>query len=211
MKIKQFTIAVLILTVSASFTSAQTRQDTIEAYKTMIGQYRAEKDARLMNTAVSPLSADQIQRFQGLSYFPIEYTYNLTGNFIPDDAPGKERLNLSGGGSSRFVKSGRVVFSLDGVEYTLSVYQNNDLQEFAGNPAQLFIPFKDATTGEQSHPNGRYVTITPPEQGNQVTLDFNKAMNPYGAYDSTIPSVLPPPDNVLTIPLPTGERKYDDR
>lgn len=211
MKIKQLTITLFSLLLLALATSAQVSQDTIDAHKAAVEQFRAAKDALFSDPASTPITASQQQQFDGLIYFPVDYAYRLNATYIPESNPRRERLNLSNGGTQRLIKSGKAVFTLNGIEYTLWVYQNDNLPEFTANPSQLFIPFKDATGAEQTERNGRYLAIVPPQQGGLFTLDFNLAANPYGGYDSSIPSVLPPPENVLLAPLPTGERKYDDR
>lgn len=211
MKLKVITVTFIALACFATVTSAQTRQDTINDHKAAIEQFRAEKDARFGNPATSPLTSAQLQPYDGLNYFPVDYAYKLKAKFIPANDPQRERLNLSNGATVRLFNYGKVTFTLDGTEYTLSVFKNSDLPEFAGNPDQLFIPFKDATSGGSTNGNGRYIMVNAPQSGNQVTLDFNLALNPYGAYSDGIPSVLPPPENNMAAPLPTGERKYDDR
>lgn len=207
----QLIVIVFALIFFPLITTAQTRQDTINAYKAGIEQIRVAKDTRFSNPATSPIPDAQIPSFEGLSYFPVDYDYKLAATLIPADAPQKVKLKMSDGSRAQFLKFGDVVFSIDGKEYTLSVFQNSGLPEFAGNPSQLFIPFKDASSGTQSNKNGRYVSVSAPGEDNLVTLDFNLAMNPFGAYDPGVPSVIPPVENVMLIPLPTGERKYEDR
>jgi hypothetical protein len=211
MKIKEIAVIFIALVCFATVASAQTRQDTIDDHKAAIEQFRAEKDARFSDPATSPLTAAQLQPYDGLNYFTVDYVYKLSATFIPANNPQRERLKLSDGGTVRLFNYGKVIFTLDGTEYTLSVFKNSDLPEFTGNPEQLFIPFKDATSGESTNGNGRYIMVNAPQNGNQVTLDFNLALNPYGGYSDGIPSVLPPPGNNMAVPLPTGERKYDDR
>ena len=41
-----------------------------------------------------------------------------------------------------------------------------------------------------------------------ITLDFNKAYNPYCAYISNFSCPLPPSENLLTIPIKAGEKTY---
>jgi hypothetical protein len=211
MKIKHVCATFLALVLMVVTALAQVSQDSVDAHRAAVEQYRAAKDALFSNSSTTPLPASQQPQFAGLAYYPVDYAYKLTATYIPDSNPRRVPLNLSDGGTKRFVKSGQVTFKQNGVEYTVSVYQNDNLPEFSANPAQLFIPFKDATNGEQTFVNGRYLAITPPQQGGTFTFDLNMAANPYGEYNSSLPSVLPPPENILTAPLPTGERKYDDR
>jgi uncharacterized protein (DUF1684 family) len=49
----------------------------------------------------------------------------------------------------------------------------------------LFIPFTDATSGEETYESGRYIDLEINDIANdKVLIDFNKAYNPYCAYVS---------------------------
>ena len=46
----------------------------------------------------------------------------------------------------------------------------------------LFLPFLDDTNGDTTYGGGRYIDLRIPE-GNTIEIDFNKAYNPYCAYN----------------------------
>jgi hypothetical protein len=87
---------------------------------------------------------------------------------------------------------------LDGKDYSLEVYKSI-LSD------SLFIPFKDGTNGKETYEGGRYIDaeILP---GYKMVLDFNMAYHPSCAYNEKFICVLPPEENVLDIPIRTGER-----
>jgi len=49
------------------------------------------------------------------------------------------------------------------------------------------------------------VTVTEP---GQALVDFNRAINPYCAYDEEFSCPLPPAENWLSFPIPAGEMDY---
>ncbi|HEX6333812.1 MAG TPA: DUF1684 domain-containing protein, partial [Flavisolibacter sp.] len=73
----------------------------------------------------------------------------------------------------------------------------------------LFLPFTDATTGKTTYEVGRYIDlqITDIREG-WVTIDFNKAYNPYCAYTSGYNCPIPPAENRLPVAIEAGEKSY---
>jgi uncharacterized protein (DUF1684 family) len=82
----------------------------------------------------------------------------------------------------------------------------------------LFLPFRDATAGEETYGAGRYLTDTIKgtwgrglaHQGGRVVLDFNYAYNPSCAYNSRWACPLAPPENHLEGAVRAGELAYPD-
>jgi len=73
----------------------------------------------------------------------------------------------------------------------------------------LFLPFKDATNGDSTYGGGRYIDIRMSEiNNNTLTIDFNKAYNPYCAYSDGFNCPVPPLENHLEVALEAGERKF---
>jgi len=99
---------------------------------------------------------------------------------------------------------GRVTFARDGRVLTLQVYRLLDLPDRAGGEG-LFLPFKDATTGKETYPAGRYVDLEGPD-GGPFVLDFNHAYNPSCAYDDRWACPLSPAENSLPFAVNAGER-----
>ncbi|MEI9910512.1 MAG: DUF1684 domain-containing protein [Bacteroidota bacterium] len=75
---------------------------------------------------------------------------------------------------------------------------------------QLFLPFTDLTTGEETYTAGRYIDLTFNDIiGDKVVIDFNKAYNPYCAYISgKYNCPIPPKENNLTVAILAGEKNY---
>jgi uncharacterized protein (DUF1684 family) len=71
----------------------------------------------------------------------------------------------------------------------------------------LFLPFADLTNGEETYGGGRYLDLTIPT-GNTILLDFNKAYNPYCAYNPKYSCPLVPKQNRLDIPIIAGVKAF---
>ena len=72
-----------------------------------------------------------------------------------------------------------------------------------------FLPFMDATTGEESYSDGRYLDLPSTDDG-RLVVDFNYAYNPYCAYNPNWSCQIPPSENRLTVSITAGEKTYGD-
>lgn len=100
---------------------------------------------------------------------------------------------------------GRAAFEVAGTAATL------DLFWIDGYGGGLFLPFRDATSGQATYGAGRYLydTIKGADLGaedGKLVLDFNFAYNPSCAYDPRWACPLAPPGNRLEIPIEAGEK-----
>jgi uncharacterized protein (DUF1684 family) len=95
-------------------------------------------------------------------------------------------------------RAGIVRFPLDQREVTLATYEQGD---------DLFIPFRDATSGVDTYGAGRYVEAFPLGD-DRYLLDLNLAYNPYCAYNEDWSCPLPPRENWLDVPIRAGERAF---
>ena len=75
----------------------------------------------------------------------------------------------------------------------------------------LFLPFRDATGGDETYGAGRYLLDTVKGadlgmDGGRLVLDFNFAYHPSCAYDPRWACPLSPPANRMDVPVRAGER-----
>ena len=97
----------------------------------------------------------------------------------------------------------KVTFELDGREFQLNVYQISAANMKALHQNRLFLPFTDQSNGTDTYGGGRYLDLEIPE-GDRITIDFNKAYNPYCAYSDRYSCPIPPQENDLGIPILAG-------
>jgi uncharacterized protein len=78
----------------------------------------------------------------------------------------------------------------------------------------VFVPFADATAGDETYGAGRYLLDTVKgadlgTDGGRLVLDFNLAYNPSCSYDPRWSCPLAPPPNRLAVAVRMGERHVE--
>lgn len=160
---------------------------------------RQAKDRYLVSSPDSPIP-DSIRRgFAGLSYYPPDTSlrFSIALDRLSGEAP--ISIPASGGETRTMTRYGRFHFTVGDSTCTLTAYLS------AENPRSLFVPFIDATSGTETYEAGRYLDLdrTPDDR---YLLDFNRAYNPYCAYNASYSCPRVPRENVLQIPIRAGER-----
>lgn len=176
----------------AKATAASFYIDSVEGH-------RAEKDRFFRSSPYSPLNEDRVG-FTGLAYYPPDPTYRYT---LPlERAEQLEPLifQTSTGDERTYYRLGTVEFEVDGQPARLAIYQSDEHDE-------LFLPFRDATSGTETYGAGRYLE---PEElaSGEIIVDFNLAYNPFCAYSEDYSCPLPPFENHLKIAIRAGEKNY---
>ena len=100
---------------------------------------------------------------------------------------------------------GYLEFTFEDQLYRLTVYQNVASKRKTTYEGDLFIPFRDATSSNETYGGGRYLDLKIPSSSN-VIIDFNLAYNPYCAYSPRYSCPIPPEENTLPIPIRAGEK-----
>jgi len=106
-----------------------------------------------------------------------------------------------------YVKYGEAYFVLDGVQCKLNIYQNQELIKLEKYRDYLFIPYLDETSGKESYGGGKYLDLRIPK-GDSILIDFNKAYNPYCAYNHHYSCPIPPYENRLNVAVEAGVKAY---
>ena len=159
----------------------------------------------LSTPADSPLPPQERTRFHGLSYFPVDRSMRFSVRLHRYPAPISVRLGTNTGEIRSGLRYGYFEFQVVGQIYRLQVYRLEDAPEDGG--AQLFVPFRDSTSGQETYAAGRYLELKENTTG-VYDLDFNRAYNPFCAYNSRYSCPVPPPENTLKVPIRAGERKF---
>lgn len=160
--------------------------------------FRRQKDDFFRNSHHSPLGHGDHGDFRGLEYFEPDLDLVFTVPVEPGD--GSEiRIPTSDEREKVYTTAGKVKFEVAGDPVELTLYDT-------GHPG-LFLPFRDATSGDTTYGAGRYLDIDPVEDGT-VTIDFNLAYNPSCVYANGFSCPLPPVNNWLRVPIEAGEKNY---
>lgn len=192
-------IVVAAITLIYSFTG---QDDT--AYITKIQKQREEKD-RFMRTAADSPFAENVAEYKGLNWFAPDKNYQIKARLIPVENKKMIELPTSDGKTKRYMEYAYAEFKLDGKEHRLLILEIIDMGPYKGT---LFLAFGDETSARETYGAGRYLDVKKPRGQNSILLDFNEAYNPYCAYNDNFSCPLPPPENLLTIPVRAGEKNY---
>ncbi|MDQ6844094.1 MAG: DUF1684 domain-containing protein [Bacteroidota bacterium] len=144
-----------------------------------------------------------------IHFYGIDESYRILAAFKRiKDTKGFE-MNTSSGTKKHYFVYGLLTFTLKNSLLHLYVYQSESLMKEKKYKNYLFVPFGDATSGFESYGGGRYLEFYSSDIiNNSIALDFNKAYNPYCAYTTGYNCPIPPKENLLAVPVTSGEKNY---
>ena len=172
-------------------------------YADAVEAFRRDKDEFFKTGARSPVPVDQRASFEGIPYFPVDEALrfeDLTLQPYTGSEPSHFQIPTSDGQLRPAHRAGTFEFELGGEPRHLTAYVLND-----GDPAYLFVPFLDATSGTETYGAGRYLDLEPEDDGTYA-LDFNLAYHPSCVYDVIYSCPLTPAENRLPDRIEAGER-----
>ena len=172
-------------------------------------EYQQHLNEEFADSLKSPLTNEDRIHFKALDFFTIDNKYVVEAVLIRTKNEKKFKMKTSTDRTPLYKKYGELHFTLDGKELKLNVYQNIDLMKLQDYKDYLFLPFSDLTNGKESYIGGRYIDMQIPE-GQKVTIDFNKAYNPYCAYNYEYSCPIVPLENDLNIEINAGVKKFHD-
>ena len=140
--------------------------------------------------------------FHPLVYFPPDGALRVTAVLERRPTPEEAYLRTNRDNQAVMRYLGDLVFSIGRGPRRLRLYHAGE-----GIGTSVFVPFRDATSGEESYGPGRYLTLELNEQ-DEYELDFNRAFNPYCAYTDDYECAFPPAENDLPVPIRAGEKVW---
>jgi uncharacterized protein len=178
------------------------------SYEQTIVDARAEKDRAFKTNRESPLKTPDRERFTALAYFPPDESYRAAAalRVAPKDEQPVVTMPTSTGKQRDYRQVGSLEFNLKGQPLSLVAFIEVPAAGMAESN-RLFVPFRDLTNGAETYPAGRYLELDPTPTG-LYDLDFNKAYNPYCAYNEEYDCPYPPASNRLKIPIRAGEKAF---
>lgn len=164
-------------------------------------------NAEYADPKTSPLTKNDLKSFKSLDFYPVDLKYCVTAKFKRTPNEKLFYMATSDGQKRQYVKYGELSFTIANKPYKLNVYQSPDLVKIEAYKDHLFLPFTDNTNGEGSYAGGRYIDMQL-FKGDTVQIDFNKAYNPYCAYNNKYSCPIPPSDNFLDTDIKAGVKAY---
>ena len=136
-------------------------------------------------------------------WFPPDPAFRISARLERDPAAREEIVLSTRGNPRRARRLGRLAFELGGRKHQLTALR---LLEPGVDEAAVSIFFRDATTGRETYPVGRYLEPVPvPGDPDRFILDFNRAYNPTCAFSAYYNCPIPPRENILQLPVRAGE------
>jgi hypothetical protein len=139
--------------------------------------------------------------FTRLKWFEVEEEYRIEARWVPYPEPKPVEVPNVLGQIAPMPSPGYAEFTLAGKALRLdAVLEGPDAEE-------LFIIFRDQTSGKETYGAGRFLYADLPK-GGKVVLDFNKAYSPPCAFTPYATCPLPPRQNRLPVRVEAGELAY---
>jgi uncharacterized protein (DUF1684 family) len=171
------------------------------SYVERLTSERADKERMFRESSDSPIPSGKHAEMLPLSYFHIDSAYSVPAVLKLAEQRPEFDMPTSTGKMRKMERVGVLEFSVKGEPLTLGAFVESGTQRIT----RLFVPFTDLTTGTETYAAGRYLDLDPTSTG-LYEIDFNRAYNPYCAYNDQYDCPYPPPSNRLKVPIRAGER-----
>jgi hypothetical protein len=196
-------LCLMLFDARADLASLHDQGNPMERREEKLKAFREKRDRFFKEDSQSPLKESDRRKFKGLIYYPLDLKYAMVisiERYPIDPKPLYATLPTNKEMGRKYVKYGRFKFKWDGKEYVLQIYR-----PLGGG--ELFLPFKDKTSGTETYSEGRSLYIEP-LPGGKVLIDFNRAYNPFCQYNEKYVCPFAPEENWLPIEIRAGEKRF---
>jgi uncharacterized protein (DUF1684 family) len=190
----------LLFLISVYLTVAQSNDSLIIADNF---DFRLELNREFSDSIESPLKKADRLSFKKIDFFPLQVGYAVTAQIIIIDTAKPFSMATTTGRPAIYQKYALLKFKLQDKEHQLFVYESHRLKAMKGYDDYLFLPFGDESNGEESYGGGRFLSLRK-VKSDSILVDFNKAYNPYCAYNAKYSCPIPPKENHLKIKVLAG-------
>ena len=166
-----------------------------------------ELNEEYINPETTILEAEDFKDFEGLEFYPIDLKYRVEAKLVLTPGEKPFLMPTTTARLPEYVKYGEAHFTLEGKDIILNIFKSTQPYDEPGYEDYLFLPFTDLTSGDGSYGGGRYIDQRIPE-GNTIVIDFNKAYNPYCAYNARYSCPIPPRENDILIRIEAGVKEF---
>jgi len=165
-------------------------------------RWRATRDELFGRHPQSAIAPEDRRRFRGLSYFAYDPRFRFAAPLIAEAGGERLEVTTSTGEATWLRRIGRVDLAIG----TLPVFW---IDVYGGG---IFVPFRDATSGNETYGGGRYLldTVKGADLGSTddggLVLDFNFAYHPSCHYHHRWSCPLAGPESRLDARVEAGEK-----
>ncbi len=169
-----------------------------EKYIQEIQTFWEERNDFFRSSEASPF-VQKNQDYQEVAYFKPNSDYRVSGELSRFTKRETLTLTNSDGTKTTYLKFANANFKIKGKVCSLLILKA------LGFGNQYLLAFGDETSGDSTYGGGRYLDVAI-GKSDLITLDFNKAYNPYCAYFDDFTCPLPPRENLLDVAINAGEK-----
>ena len=200
---KNLVVLVIIITV------LQTCKDQ-KRYIPNLTEFQKALNSSFKDVTKSPLSKEDRQNFISLEFFDFDSSYVVKGILIPFQKDSIFDMKTNTDRMHTYNKFGKIKFNLDNTYFELNVYKDQELINDQTNIDDVFLPFYDNTNGITTYSGGRYMDLKV-SKDSIISIDFNKAYNPYCVYNYKFSCPIVPSENFIALEINAGVKDYNKK
>lgn len=200
---KNLVVLVIIITV------LHTCKDQ-KRYIPNLTEFQKALNSSFKDVTKSPLSKEDRQNFISLEFFDFDSSYVVKGILIPFQKDSIFDMKTNTDRMHSYNKFGKIKFNLDNTYFELNVYKDQELINDQTNIDDVFLPFYDNTNGINTYSGGRYMDLKV-SKDSIISIDFNKAYNPYCVYNYKFSCPIVPSENFIALEINAGVKDYNKK
>lgn len=170
-------------------------------------KFQQDLNEEFKNPETSPLPDKFRKDFESLDFFVPDTSYVISAKLVRTPEALPFMMPTTTDRQTEEVVYGIAHFTLNGKARQLEIYQNKELMLEEGYEDYLFLPFTDLTNSEETYGGGRYIDLRIPKS-DVITIDFNRAYNPYCTYNKKYSCPLVPAVNHLETKVLAGVKAF---
>jgi len=200
---KNLVVLVIIITVLSSCKEQK-------RYIPNLTEFQKELNSSFKDVTKSPLLKNDRQDFISLDFFDFDSSYVVKAVLIPYIEDSIFDMKTNTDRMHSYNKYGKIKFNLDDSYFELNVYEDQELTNEQNNIDELFLPFYDNTNGITTYSGGRYIDLKG-SKDSIISIDFNKAYNPYCVYNYKFSCPIVPSENNIGLEVKAGVKDYNKK
>jgi len=186
------------------------KDDSLNTYEKDILEARLETDKKFKDSESSPLNQEDILFFDSLDYFAIDTSFRIWAKLMKVENADTILFPTTTDRKPKYYIYAKANFELNKQNIELNIYRNVAFMNDSAYKNHLFLPFSDYTSGEETYGGGRYLDLEITDSSH-ILIDFNKAYNPYCAYNSKYSCPIPPKENYIETEIRAGEKNFHSK
>ena len=200
---KNLVTLVIIITVLSSCKEQK-------RYIPNLTEFQKKLNSSFKDVTKSPLSKKDRQDFISLDFFDFDSSYVVKAALTPYANDSIFDMKTNTDRVHTYNKYGIIKFNLNDTYFELNVYEDQELTNEQTNVDELFLPFYDNTNGITTYSGGRYIDLKV-SKDSIISIDFNKAYNPYCVYNYKFSCPVVPSENYIASEIKAGVKDYNKK